>query len=390
VGSDLFEPFELGDLELANRIVMAPMTRNRADENGEATPEMAAYYRQRASAGLIITESAPVSPGGVGYPYTPGIYTEAQARSWLRVTNAVHSAGGRIFIQLLHGGRISHPSLLSGAAPVAPSAIKPEGRAVTLTGPQDFVTPRALATEEIAGIVEEYRRATALALRAGFDGVEVHGGNGYLLDQFLRDGTNHRNEPYGGSAENRLRLLTEVLDAVQAVYPAGRIGVRVTPENAFNSMSDSDPEAHFSYYLEQLGQRGIAYIHVLEGDMMKKPDIAAGFSAIGATGPGGRESLRGVGLDYRALRARFVGTYVANNAYSFKSASEAVSTNAADLVAFGTPFLANPDLVRRFRDNLPLNTADPSTFYVGGEVGYTDYPFFRRPDDLGEPARAIA
>jgi len=353
--ASLFEPFQLGDLTLANRMVMAPMTRNRADENGVCPPMMAVYYRQRASAGLIVTESVPVSPEGVGYPFTPGICTDAQAASWLRVTDAVRSAGGHVFVQMQHCGRISHPSLLpNNATPVAPSALRPAGQAVTYAGMRDFVTPRALDTREIPGIVEQFQRAAVVARRAGFDGVEVHGANGYIVDQFLRDGSNHRTDAYGGSVRNRMRLLNEILDAVCAVWPAQRVGVRLSPENGFNSMADSDPQAHFDYFVEQLSPRGLAYVHVLEGDMMTK----------------------GRALDYRALRARFAGPYIANNGYDIGRAETAVSGGAADLVAFGIPFLANPDLVRRYRENLPLNEADPSTFYAGGEAGYTDYPFY--------------
>jgi len=353
--ADLFEPFQLGDLTLANRMVMAPMTRNRADGDGVVPPLMVRYYAQRASAGLIVTESAPVSPGAIGYPFTPGAFSDAQTAGWLRLTNAVHSAGGRVFIQLQHCGRISHPSLRpDGATPVAPSAIRPDGQAVTYAGMQDFVTPRALETGEIAGIVEEFRHAAEIARRAGFDGVEVHGANGYLIDQFLRDGSNRRTDGYGGSPANRMRLLNEILDAVATVWPAGRIGLRLTPENSFNSMADSDPQAHFGYFLEQLGGRGLAYLHVLEGDMTSKAGA----------------------VDYRALRARFDGPYIANNGYDLARARTAIASGAADLVAFGIPFLANPDLVRRYRENLPLNLADPTTFYAGSETGYTDYPVY--------------
>lgn len=355
--ADLFEPFQLGDLTLANRMVMAPMTRNRADGNGIAPSLMVTYYQQRAGAGLIVTESAPVSPRGVGYPFTPGIYTDAQAAGWLRVTNAVHSAGGQVFAQLQHCGRISHPSLLpDNATPVGPSALRPAGRAVTYAGMQDFVTPRALETHEIPGVVAQFQHAAETARRAGFDGVEIHGANGYIIDQFLRDGSNRRTDAYGGSAPNRMRLLNEILDAVGAVWPAPRVGVRLTPENGFNSMSDSDPQSHFGYFLEQLSPRGLAYVHVLEGDMMTKASA----------------------LDYRALRLAFAGPYIANNGYDLARARKAIRSGDADLVAFGIPFLANPDLVRRYRENLPLNMADPSTFYSGSETGYTDYPVYQR------------
>jgi N-ethylmaleimide reductase len=356
VSVDLFEPFRLGDLTLANRMVVAPMTRNRADKNGVVPPMMVSYYQQRASAGLIIAESTPISPQGVGYALTPGIYTDTQVASWLRVNDAVHSAGGRIFLQLQHCGRISHPNLQpNNATPVAPSALRPTGQAITYTGMQDFVTPRALQTHEIPSVVTQFQRAAAMTKRAGFDGVEVHGANGYIVDQFLRDGSNRRTDAYGGTVQNRMRLLNEILDAVCTVWPARRVGVRLTPENGFNSMTDSDPQLHFGYFVEQLSSRGLAYVHVLEGDMMTK--VSA--------------------LDYRALRSKFAGPYIANNGYDLARAQTALRSGAADLVAFGIPFLANPDLVRRYRENLPLNEADPATFYGGSEAGYTDYPFYR-------------
>lgn len=359
MSADLFEPFQLGDLALANRMVMAPMTRNRAGEHGIVPAMMATYYRQRASAGLIIAESTPVSAEAVGYPATPGIYTAAQATGWRAVTDAVHGAGGLMFVQLQHCGRISHPSLLpDNAVPVAPSALRPAGQAVTYAGMQDFVTPRALETHEISRIVAQFQHGADMAKRAGFDGVEVHGANGYIVDQFLRDGSNHRTDAYGGSMRNRARLLNEILDAVCAVWPARRIGVRLSPENGFNSMNDSDPQTHFGYFIEQLSPRGLAYAHVLEGDMLSHT----------------RE------LDYSALRAKFSGTYIANNRYDLVRARAAVHNGAADLIAFGVPFLANPDLVRRYRENLPLNVADRATFYGGSEAGYTDYPFYRHEE----------
>ena len=356
MSTDLFEPFQLGDLTLANRMVMAPMTRNRANQNGIVSPMMVTYYQQRASAGLIISESVPVSAEGVGYPGTPGIYTDAQVASWRRLTDAVHSAGGHIFAQLQHCGRISHPSLLPNyAAPVAPSALQPEGQAVTYSGMQDFVTPRALDISEIPGIVEQFKRGGEMAKSAGFDGVEVHGANGYIIDQFLRDGSNRRTDRYGGSVQNRMRLLNEILDAVCAGWSAQRVGVRLTPKNSFNSMSDSNPQGHFEYFVDQLSPRGLAYVHVLEGDMMTK----------------------NCSVDYLALRSKFTGPYIANNGYDLERAKTAVRSGAANLVAFGIPFLSNPDLVRRYRESLPLNEVDPSTFYGGSEVGYTDYPFYR-------------
>ena len=355
VTKDLFDTFQLGDIELANRMVMAPMTRNRANMDGTVTPMMETHYRQRATAGLVISESAPVSAQAVGYPCMPGIGNGAQADSWRPLTDAVHEVGGAIFVQLQHCGRISHPSMQpDDALPVAPSALRPEGQAVTYSGLQDYVTPRALEASEIPDIVAQFQHGAEMARRAGFDGVEVHGANGYIIDQFLRDGSNQREDAYGGSAQNRMRLLNEVLDAVCAVWPSGRVGLRLTPENSFNDMRDSDPQGHFGYFAEQLNGRGLAYLHVLEGDMMTKSSV----------------------VDYREIRNRHDGIYIANNGYDLERARRAIAAGAADLVAFGIPFLANPDLVRRYREDLPLNEADPSTFYGGDDTGYTDYPFY--------------
>jgi N-ethylmaleimide reductase len=314
---------------------------------------METYYQQRASAGLIIAEAAPVSAEAVGAFFTPGIYSDAQAASWRRVTDAVHSAGGQIFVQLQYNGRISHPSLLpDNATPVAPSAVRPEGQALTYTGPQDFVTPRALEIREITDIVAQFQHGAELAGKAGFDGIEVHAANGFLLDQFLRDGTNHRSDAYGGNRLKRMRLLNEVLDAVSTLWPKERIGVRLSPENSYNSMSDSDPQNHFSYFIKELNPRGLGYLHVLEGDMSSKIRT----------------------LDYAALYAGFAGTHMANNGYDLGKAQAAIRSHAADLVAFGIPFLANPDLVQRYREGLSLNEADPASFFGGDENGYTDYP----------------
>jgi len=359
--SDIFKPFQFGNLTLANRMVMAPMTRNRANEQGLVSSMMVTYYQQRASAGLIITESAPVSSQGVGYPNTPGLFTQNQADSWKPLIEAVHLEGGHIFVQLQHCGRVSHSSLQVGnALPVAPSAIKPNGQAVTYTGMMDFETPRALDTQEISQIVEQFRLAAEMAKHVGFDGIEVHGANGYIIDQFLRDGSNQRTDVYGGSVENRLRLLNEILDAVCTVWTVDRVGVRLTPENSFNSMSDSNSQAHFEYFVEQLSARNLAYVHVLEGDMMSKASQ----------------------VDYSALRAKFSGTYIANNGYDLEKAQTAIANGNASMVAFGIPFLANPDLVDRYRENLPLNEADSTTFYGGNEVGYTDYTFYHNEEAI--------
>lgn len=353
--ANLFGSFQLGDLMLGNRMVMAPMTRNRADDKGTATLMMVKHYQQRASAGLLITESSPVSPQGVGYPFTPGIYTDAHLEGWRRVVDAVHDEGGHIFIQLQHCGRISHPTLQpDNCVPVAPSAIQPEGQAVTYTGMQDFVVPRALQLNEIEAIVDQFKQGAELAKRAGFDGVEVHGANGYIIDQFLRDGSNQRTDQYGGSIQNRMHLLNNILDELTTIWPANRIGVRISPENSFNSMSDSDPQNHFEYISEQLSSRGLAYLHVLEGDMMTKSST----------------------VNYAALRSTFTGPYIANNGYDRERAQRTLDEGNADLVAFGIPFLANPDLVRRYQEALPLNEVDYDTFYGGDEKGYNDYPVY--------------
>lgn len=350
----LFTSFKLGDLELANRLVMAPMTRNRAGEGNAPTALNAEYYRQRATAGLIITEASQVSAEGVGYPGTPGIYSEQQVAGWKLVTDAVHQQGGKIFIQLWYTGRISHPSLLPNEqTPVAPSAIQPEGETLTMTGMQAFVTPKALLTDDINNIVGQYRHAAAQAKLAGFDGIEVHGANGYLIDQFLRDASNQRDDQYGGSLENRMRFLNEVLDAVLEIWPSNRVGVRLSPENSFNSMSDSDPKTSFSYFVEQLNSRDLSYIHILEGNMMTQEKA----------------------LDYAELKSLYQGVYIANVGYDKAGAEQSLNNGDADLIAIGVPFLANPDLVERFKTGAKLNAPDQSTFYGGAETGYTDYPF---------------
>lgn len=352
---DLFSPLRLGRTELANRIVMAPLTRNRAAIPGNVPQEInATYYAQRASAGLIITEATPISPMAHGYPALPGIYSTEQVAGWKRVVDAIHAKGGKVYMQLWHVGRISHPSLLpDNALPVAPSAIKPSGQAFTYTGPQDYVTPRALDTAEIPGVIEDYRRAAELALQAGFDGVEVHGANGYLLDQFLRDNTNQRSDQYGGSIANRTRLLIEVVAAVSRVWGADRVGVRLSPINQFNDIRDSNPEALFHHVVEALNPFNLAYLHVVE---------------IGMTGDAPQT------FDFDHLRKACRGNYIANGGYDKARGNAAVASGHADAVAYGVPFIANPDLVARFKGDAPLNVADQSTFYGGGEQGYTDYP----------------
>lgn len=354
MATDLFTPIKLGSIELKNRIVMAPLTRNRAGDGNVPQALNVRYYQQRASAGLIITEASPISGMAHGYPATPGIHTSAQIAGWKKVTDAVHAKGGKIVLQLWHVGRISHPSLLPNhALPVAPSAIKPTGQAFTYQGLQDFVRPRALAVEELPGIVAEYAQAAINALEANFDGVEIHAANGYLLDQFLRDGTNKRTDHYGGDKINRARLLLEVVQDIVAVVGADRVGVRISPVNPFNDISDSDPQSLFNYIAKALSPFGLAYLHVLEGGM------------VGSHLPQ---------FDLLELRKNFRGPYMANFGYDKTRGNAAIASQNADCVAFGTPFIANPDLVERFAKDAPLNTGDPDTFYGGTEKGYTDYP----------------
>lgn len=353
---DLFSPVKLGAIRLNNRIIMAPLTRNRAGEGGVPQALNASYYAQRASAGLIVSEATPISAMAHGYPALPGIYTDAQVAGWKKVTDAVHANGGKIVLQLWHVGRISHPSLLPNAAlPVAPSAIKPAGQAFTYQGLQDYVTPRALALNELPAIVADYVHATKNALAAGFDGVEIHAANGYLLDQFLRDGSNKRTDNYGGSFENRTRLLLEVTQAVVDAAGADKVGIRISPVNPFNDMQDSNPQALFNYVAEALNPFKLAYLHVVEG----------GIHGGGKADP----------FDFVALRKHYQHAYVANLAYDKDRGNAAIANGHADAVAFGVPFIANPDLVARFKTNAPLNEADASSFYGGGEKGYTDYPF---------------
>jgi N-ethylmaleimide reductase len=350
---DLFTPLMLGDISLPNRIVMAPLTRNRAGEGNVPTDLNVEYYTQRASAGLIITEASQISPQGVGYPATPGIHNDEQLAGWRRVTDAVHAEGGHIFIQLWHVGRISHPSLQpDNALPVAPSAIRPAGEAVTYEGMKPFETPRALTHEEIPGLVADYAAAARRARDAGFDGVEIHSANGYLLDEFLRDGSNLRADSYGGSIENRMRLLKEVVAAVTGVWPANRVAVRLSPENQFNDIRDSQPQTTFNAIADMLSGYQLAYLHVLEGDML------------------GGERL----VDYTELKRRFGGLYMANNGYTQASADQALQQGNADMLAFGKLYIANPDLPERFAQGAMLNEPDPETFYGGGAAGYTDYP----------------
>ncbi len=356
-GRDLFEPVRLGPYRLANRIVMAPLTRSRAGADGVPRPLMADYYAQRATAGLIIAEGTNVSPQGRGYAFTPGIFSDAQVEGWRRVTQAVHVRGGRIFPQLWHVGRISHPSLqLDGALPVAPSAIRPQATSYTAAGFLPCVTPRALATDEIPELIEQYRRAARSALAAGFDGVEIHAANGYLIDQFLRDSANQRTDAYGGSRENRARLLLEVTEAVAGICGGERVGIRLSPLSPVNGADlDSDPAGTYGYVVERLNAFGLAYLHVIEGATQGSREVPGGF-------------------DLQLLRRSFKSLYIGNNGYDLKLAVEARGRNLADLIAFGRLYIANPDLVERLRIGAPLNVPDRATFFGGGAAGYTDYP----------------
>ena len=348
--NDLFAPIKLGALELPNRIVMAPLTRSRAVAGNVPNPLAVTYYTQRASAGLIISEATQICPQGQGYPATPGIHTPEQVTGWRKITDAVHAAGGRIVLQLWHVGRISHSMYQpGGAAPVAPSAIAARGEVYTPEGMVPLPTPRALETAEVPGVIAQYAAAAKHAKEAGFDGVEVHGANGYLLDQFLRDGTNHRRDAYGGSIQNRARLLLEVVDAVSAVWGADRVGVRLSPVGSFNDIADSTPQATFNYVAEQLGAKGLAYLHVVELND-------------GAT------------FDFAELRKKYNGHYIACGGFDRETAIAAVAQGRADAVAFGKLFIANPDLPARFKTGAALNAWDEATFYGGDAKGYTDYP----------------
>ncbi len=347
--SILFDPIQIGEFHLPNRIILAPLTRSRAGEARQPNALMAEYYRQRSSAGFILTEATSIMPMGVGYADTPGIWSDEQVEGWKLITKAVHEAGGRILLQLWHVGRISDPIFLNGELPVAPSAVRPAGHVSLVRPEKAFVTPRALETRELPGIVEAYRKGAENAQKAGFDGVELHGANGYLLDQFLQDKTNQRTDDYGGSVENRARLMLEATDAVVSVWGAGRVGMHLAPRGDAHDMGDSDALATFSYVAKELGQRGLAFICARE---------AQGPDSIGPK-----------------IKQAFGGAYIANEKFTKESAEQIIAAGDADAVAFGVPFLANPDLPERFRRNAPLNTPNPSTFYAPGDKGYTDYPF---------------
>ncbi|PUE50290.1 alkene reductase [Limnohabitans sp. 2KL-1] len=355
--AQLFQPTRIGDIEMANRVVMAPLTRCRADEAAGDIPGSAmniAYYRQRSNAGLIISEGTQVSPGGKGYMATPGIYSDAQVEGWKPITQAVHEAGGKIVAQIWHVGRITHPDLTGGRDPVAPSAVAPKILAYGRNGKVPAPVPQALTEDEIQEVVNQYRQGAANAIRAGFDGVEIHGANGYLIDQFLRESTNLRTDAYGGSPQNRIRFALEVVDAVAAEIGAGRTGIRLSPVSPANDSAESQPQAVFGPLVEALNQRGIAFIHFVEGSTGGPRDLA--------------------GFDFAWARQAFKGAYIANNGYTRDMAIDAIASGRADAVAFGRAYISNPDLVQRLKANAPLAKANSSTFYAPGPEGYIDYP----------------
>lgn len=351
----LLQPYDLGPIPLSNRVVMAPLTRSRATSDGVPKEMHVDYYRQRAGAGMIITEATNISPEGRGYAWTPGIFNDAQVNAWKKVTDAVHEEGGKIVLQLWHVGRVSHPDLQPGGAlPVAPSAIAPAMQAFTESGMKDAVAPRALDADELPRVVADFVKATEHSKAAGFDGVEIHSANGYLLDQFLRDGANQRTDEFGGSIENRLRFPLMVVDAVTKVFGPERTGIRISPVSPANDLSDSDPEAVFTAYVKELSARRLAYLHVIEGATRGNRDPHA-FKAW-------------------SLRQHFSGAYMGNNNYTADLAEERLAKGEIDLACFGRPFISNPDLVDRIRLGAPFAAYDEKTFYGGDETGYTDYP----------------
>ncbi|WCR11556.1 alkene reductase [Paracoccus stylophorae] len=358
--SILFQPLRAGDLALANRVLMAPLTRNRAHPDGTPHEMAETYYAQRASAGLIVSEATQISPMGKGYIDTPGIHSRKHADAWARIVEAVHAAGGCIALQLWHVGRISHVSLLpDGARPLSSSAVPANAKTFTRNGFEECSPPVAMSAEDIARTLDEFATAARFARDAGFDGVEIHGANGYLLDQFLQDGVNRRDDDYGGPTENRMRLLSEVLDRVSDVFDPSRVGVRLSPLGQANDMTDSDPETLFGAVIDMLSQRNLAYLHFVEG-------------FVSADTSGEERAM------LKRLRKRFDGVYIGNGGYDGASAAEAIGAGDADAISFGRPFIANPDLPERFRRGAPLNHPDQDTFYGGGAAGYTDYPFLDR------------
>jgi 2,4-dienoyl-CoA reductase-like NADH-dependent reductase (Old Yellow Enzyme family) len=350
--TSLFDPIQVGALTLPNRIIMSPLTRSRSGVTRIPNALMKEYYIQRSSSGLIISEATAVSPMGVGYADTPGIWSDEQVAGWKEITEAVHKAGGRIFLQLWHVGRISDPIFLDGKLPMAPSAVKPKGHVNLVRPEKEFVTPREIALEEIPGIVEEFRKGAQNAKKAGFDGVEIHGANGYLLDQFLQDKTNHRTDIYGGSIENRARFILEITDAVISVWGASRVGMHLSPRGDSYDMGDSNRETTFTYVAKELGKRKIAFLCVRE---------YVAEDSIGSK-----------------LKEAFGGVYIANEKFTKESANSIIVTGNADAIAFGKLFIANPDLPYRFEKNTALNAPDHMTFYNGGVKGYTDYPFYEK------------
>jgi N-ethylmaleimide reductase len=357
ISARLFTPLKVGAIDCPNRVLMAPLTRCRSTPGSDAPHALnAEYYAQRAGAGLIVSEATQISPQAKGYMGAPGIYSAAQEAGWKLVTDAVHAAGGKIVAQLWHVGRISHPDLQpNGQLPVAPSAINAGLNTTTQNGKMAQVTPRALETAEIPGIVADYRHAAQTAKNAGFDGVELHGANGYLLEQFMRDSTNHRTDEYGGSIANRLRLTLAAIDAAIEVFGADRVGIRLSPVTLANNCPlDSDTNAVYGQLVDELARRKIAFIHFIEGNTQVEHSVQ--------------------GFDFAGARQRFGGAYIANNGYSHEMALQAVDSGAADAVAFGRQFLANPDLPKRLMLNAPLNAPNPKTYYGPGAVGYTDYP----------------
>lgn len=352
---NLFSPIKIGKYDLENRIFMAPMTRCRSVQENVPNAMMAEYYAQRASAGLIITEGSQISTLGIGYPCTPGIHAPEQVEGWKQVTEAVHDRGGRIFLQLWHVGRISHSAFHNGELPVSASAVKPAGETYTPEGMKAFETPRALTVDEIAQVVQDYVAGAKNAVEAGFDGVEIHGANGYLIDQFLRDGTNRRDDAYGGSVANRARFLLETVQVVCDAIGPEKTGVRLSPSGTFNDMTDSDPQKHFAYICKQLNDFDLAYLHIidaLEGDIRHGAKI----------------------VELSVLREAYKGVLVTNGGYDLERANAVIQNGGADAVSFGALFLANPDLPERFRRDAELNVPDPDTFYTQDEKGYLDYP----------------
>jgi N-ethylmaleimide reductase len=368
----LLSPTTIGHVDLRNRVVMAPMTRNRATSGTlEPTRSTATYYAQRASAGLIITEATQISAGAAGYPLTPGIHTDGQVAAWRHVTDAVHARGGRIFVQLWHTGRISHPSMQpDGSVPVAPSAIAAEGEVMTYEGPKPLLVPRALEVTEIHGIVQDFATAARRAIDAGFDGVEIHAANGYLVDQFLRDGSNRRTDAYGGSRENRAQFLRGVVEATAAAIGADRVGVRISPSGTFNSMSETEPERLTTFVAQLLEPYGLAYLHIIDPES-DDTDARRPFTAL--------------------ARREFSGTLITNAGFTAETAEHVLESRVADLVAFGAPLLATPDFVERLQEGVPLNTPDRASFYGGDDRGYIDYPFRdgRQRLDLAAPAETV-